>query len=189
MSTGLLGRVKRPQLRHRVVCDTIRVMDEWFKTIAGGLIGGAVAATVPWLKYRDERRDLLRDAYVALFGALERLRMSSIYLEMHRGNLAVGPDGPLERLAAVAGDVKVASARVEFLESSESCLARLATVAAAASAYHRTSATGLEELEQGRELDIETQTELVKARDETALALRDALKELMREAKLAIDRV
>jgi hypothetical protein len=163
-------------------------MDEWIRTILGGLVGGGIATVISWVKYRDERRDRLRDAYVAVLGAVERYRMSTGYVEMHLGGPALGPQGLIERLVGVAAEVKVAIARAEFLESSQGCLARLAVLNEAVVAYHRASILGLEETLQGMALDAETSQRNDETRDEAESTLKDAVKLLMSEAKSSIDR-
>lgn len=167
----------------------MRVMDEWIRTVVGGAIGGGIAAMISWLKYRDERRDRLRDAYYALFVALEAFRTSAIYHEIREGRPHLGPDGAIERLGGKIREVKAACVRVEFLERSETCLANLSRLYAAAGAVHAAEVLGLPEIEQGVSLDVQVQQAHEEARTKAGDNLRSAWQDMMREAKLSIDRL
>jgi hypothetical protein len=54
-------------------------MDEWVRTIVGGIVGGGIAAPlISWQKHREDRRDRLREAYAALIASVEGANVSLI---------------------------------------------------------------------------------------------------------------
>jgi hypothetical protein len=93
--------------------------DDWFRTIVGGLVGGALATAVQWLRYQDDRKVRLRDAYCALDAGLDRLHRSTVQYTMRA--LMAEPDvyNLWEALHLQVADVVALVRRVQLLDPDE----------------------------------------------------------------------
>src|SRR5262245_43548752 len=99
--------------------------DSWFQSILSGVIGASLTSAATWLKYRDDRQVRLRDTYAAYLSAVDRaLRRSGPLYWQFRSK---GPDiaDTYGKINDIIAEVEDARARLELLETSESCLARL----------------------------------------------------------------
>lgn len=124
--------------------------DEWIQTVVGGVLGGLITSFVPWFKHRDESQQRLRDAYASLFSAVDKsLRRSGPLLWSFHGGTATDPDRPdtYAKLNDLIMEVTDARVRLEMLEDSESCLARVETLREALNGLHDVHVPGMTQSE------------------------------------------